>query len=1036
MCENPAADRLFICRNHYICRHKPSYHSMRNLIITAALLSAALQSPAADNDLYVYLKDGGLRVYPASVHVSHTLADGQLCIGLPDGSVARLSMASIDSVSTCPPQFMPGFTSFKFNNKFNGQLPTDVEGVISEDGNSITATVGAIGKSLTPSFKTDSEDAIVYIEDIEQQSKVSRRRFDKRVTYTVSMPGWTQMCLHKLSDEVWSDPAGATTEWQELELTTEMLYTNAPSNNEASEGLQMLLDGDQNTFFHSTWGSGAYEKLPLDECPYIDVKLNEGLNSLSFSYVTRQDLDNRTPQAWRIYGSSDGGTWQLLKELDEKDGVPQSGRGVEYHSPTISSSGAVRMLRLEMTRAEYKNYLCLAELRLYKDVVTEPGDEPELLQPAEYEYSMMPYGRSVTVDIDWLTDHADNVPRIEINTVCGRLPYDKTTYLDATITIDGAGVFPDLQDSVRIRGRGNSSWAGEWGKSPYRLKFASKVKPFGLTKGKSWVLQANAQRYSMLANATAMKIAQLVGTVAANHVIPVELYMNGEYRGSYIFTEQVGLSNNSVSLEDESDAVRLELDQYNEDWQFYESSYRMATVVKDPDLDEREDYKDLFSFIQDRWNGFTATVKEGGSQYEDEVDVEMLARYLVANEIVANCEIFHPKSTFLYNERIHDSNSPWVFGPVWDFDWAFGYEQNRNYGTSNPKIDFYNSMSDTGRMFFTAMRNNSDEVKRSVYKVYKQFMERDFDEMQDFIADYLEYARPSLLHNAEKWGDGNNYDYVRDNMQTWLATRAKHLFDMVDVYELNDHTGIALGDANCDGRISIADVVYAISYILGERLDGFSFDHADTDASGSVTMDDTEAIVALMMAETADRACHLRLPEAEAAIDAAALQVKPGEDAELPLTITVPEGNYTAAQFDITLPEGFTLDDVAVAAEGTDVTATFSALPDGGTRIALYSASCATLPTATEVSLLIHAADIVTDNSTVSISYASIVNTDGEEERMPSMAIGISSDPENAIQMLAGGNARNAIYNIDGRRVSGNSLPRGIYITGGRKIVR
>ena len=52
-----------------------------------------------------------------------------------------------------------------------------------------------------------------------------------------------------------------------------------------------------------------------------------------------------------------------------------------------------------------------------------------------------------------------------------------------------------------------------------------------------------------------MKAACLVGTAGANHIVPVELYMNGEYRGSYNFTEKVGFSNNSIDLDDETGAA-------------------------------------------------------------------------------------------------------------------------------------------------------------------------------------------------------------------------------------------------------------------------------------------------------------------------------------------------------------------------------------------------------------------------------------------------------------------------------------------------
>ena len=106
-------------------------------------------------------------------------------------------------------------------------------------------------------------------------------------------------------------------------------------------------------------------------------------------------------------------------------------------------------------------------------------------QPAS-SMAFQPYGTCYTVSVDWPTDRAVSVPTIYITTETGTPPGSKTTYINGTFEVDGAGVFPDMEETpMQIKGRGNSSWDGMWGKSPYRLKFESSVKPFGMTKGKS-----------------------------------------------------------------------------------------------------------------------------------------------------------------------------------------------------------------------------------------------------------------------------------------------------------------------------------------------------------------------------------------------------------------------------------------------------------------------------------------------------------------------------------------------------------------------
>ncbi|MDE6509773.1 MAG: hypothetical protein K2K99_06200, partial [Muribaculaceae bacterium] len=81
-----------------------------------------------------------------------------------------------------------------------------------------------------------------------------------------------------------------------------------------------------------------------------------------------------------------------------------------------------------------------------------------------------------------------NVPRIDIDTYeyCYEIT-SKTDYRYGRLTLDGRGIFPDATiDSMRIRGRGNSTWSMP--KKPYRLKFKTKTKLSGMKKGKNYVL--------------------------------------------------------------------------------------------------------------------------------------------------------------------------------------------------------------------------------------------------------------------------------------------------------------------------------------------------------------------------------------------------------------------------------------------------------------------------------------------------------------------------------------------------------------------
>ena len=474
--------------------------------------------------------------------------------------------------------------------------------------------------------------------------------------------------------------------------------------------------------------------------------------------------------------------------LTTDDGMPQE-QGAAYTSPVIALNGTYSYLRFKMLSGAYKNYLCLAEFLLEEAIPNDNPDEPVLIDPGEEEYVMMPYGRSYRLQLNWLADQ-HQVPRIDINTDNNQMISSKEVYLDATIAIDGQGVFPSLDAMpVQIKGRGNTSWSNNpWDKNPYRLKFAEKQKPLGLTKGKNWVLQANKQRNSMMSNAVGMKIARLVGTAAANHVTPVELYINGNYRGSYNLTEKVGFSNNSVDLDDESAATLLELDTYyDEAYKFRTNFYGLPVNIQEPDFSKEETTLTL----NDIKNDFNVVVRNI-YQHRDItnlVDVTMLGRFLMVNELIDNYEIQHPKSTFLYRANLNDPDSKWIFGPVWDLDWAYGYEHNGDYCTTDGYIDFWNATQMESIQFIKNLRyNTGTEVDKAVYRAWHNFVEEGgLEETLEFIDDYFTYSRSSFEHNAQQWGgEGNGYAEVANRMKSWIENRAHHVYSHLTPYDLTE----------------------------------------------------------------------------------------------------------------------------------------------------------------------------------------------------------------------------------------------------------
>ena len=480
-----------------------------------------------------------------------------------------------------------------------------------------------------------------------------------------------------------------------------------------------------------------------------------------------------------------------------------------------------------------------------KYVVGYPGDQILLPTPSS-GYAMHPYGREYTVTVDYVTDRITEVPRIDINTVGGENISSKEYYLDAEIIIDGMGVFPSMTDSVKIKGRGNTSWStNPNAKNPYRLKFASKKKPLGLPAGKNWVLLANNMLGSQLTNAYGMKASSLIGTVAVNHIIPVDLYVNGTYKGSYNFTEKVGLSNNSVDLPDESAAALLELDRYYDEpegQKFRSEPDGIPVNIKSPEFGVDPTIITL-NDISSRFNAFVQAV-ENGEDLEPFVDIDKLARYLLANELICNKEIFHPKSTFLYHENILEDSCRFIFGPMWDLDWGCGYVMNTpsSYFKNLTTYDFFNQVYTGDQYWFFNKLSKNRKLTRRMCEIMNDFMGEPLDELCEFCGEYYSFARTSIIRSRTAFPDYTSYLTQSGNAPNWFRTRAEFIAN-----RLNNAAALLLGDVDGDGRVSIDDVVMLIDHLLGDSP--IDEQNADIDGNGKISIDDVVGLIDLLLSD-------------------------------------------------------------------------------------------------------------------------------------------------------------------------------------------
>lgn len=359
---------------------------------------------------------------------------------------------------------------------------------------------------------------------------------------------------------------------------------------------------------------------------------------------------------------------------------------------------------------------------------------------------------SIDADEKYFIPSGASIPLIEIITeeYLEEIP-NKVDYKSGNFILKGFGVYEDIDTEVDIRGRGNSSW--EFAKKPYRLKFDKKVSLCGLPKAKSYVLLANYSDCSLIQNSLAFEIGKMLELPFTNRGIPVDVKLNGIYKGSYLLTNKPGINSGSVDI-DEDNSIMWELDvAYDEDYKFRSPLLDLPVMAVDPDLDDEkfEYWKNDFIEME------KAAIKGEAS---DLVDMDMLARYLLVYEVLKNDEIGWPKSVKLFKSK----GEKYIFGPIWDFDTAMGKVWKSDaYTTDNIKEPVWKnriiSYLEEDSQFKEAFKNHWGNIKNRL------------PEIIDFIDSYSSTLYNSAIRNQMLWRELEDFPTSVNKMKEWITLR-------------------------------------------------------------------------------------------------------------------------------------------------------------------------------------------------------------------------------------------------------------------------
>ncbi|MCQ2407952.1 MAG: CotH kinase family protein [Oscillospiraceae bacterium] len=408
----------------------------------------------------------------------------------------------------------------------------------------------------------------------------------------------------------------------------------------------------------------------------------------------------------------------------------------------------------------------------------------------------------------------------------------------------GSAVFFDAAGGIQyqggidtFKGRGNSSWFYSVRK-PFNIKLSEKADLYGMGKAKKWALLSNWNDQSNLRNAVASVLGQQSGLQYAGDSRFVDIYLNGEYYGTYELAERVEIQSQRVDITNlekatekvnekalseypmiiENGTFRGEevnsyryydipnnpeditggyLVQFQMRWrsaaaEFVTSRGHLLEIVE-PEYPTQAQVEYFRAFVQDMEDAIYAEdgYNAKGKHYSEYLDVESFAIGYLIQEITENPDGAQT-SFYLWKDSDLTGDGKLHYGPPWDFDLAFG-----NYGIGLKRPDGSMSYSYVTENLYPLYMNltgydvNHPERGSEIESILMKLWQK--DEYIRLLADlYAERFDAQLiaLSDPEQEG-GSGIQQMADSIANAMAMHNMrwHMYGVYPYKTLGSYTG-------------------------------------------------------------------------------------------------------------------------------------------------------------------------------------------------------------------------------------------------------
>lgn len=366
------------------------------------------------------------------------------------------------------------------------------------------------------------------------------------------------------------------------------------------------------------------------------------------------------------------------------------------------------------------------------------------------------------------------LPRVVIETEDFHEIRDRETEFPSKLQIYGKDTYESEVYSLTVRGRGNSSF--KMPKYGMKLEFDDKVSLFGMPKSRDWALIANFGDKTHLRNFMMTRLSEWLGSRWTPKMAFVEVYLNRKYMGLYLLSETVKVAKERVNIAENDTTFLVE----KEDIKKYDPPYVITDKefiyhIKSPKNPSEKSQQLLLDHLNDferaTWSFDAKTPKE----IRKWLSMEDFLPFYWIQEFSKNEDGNYARSVYFTWEK----GGPIRFGPLWDFDLAFGNaSREKNKGAEEWYIRYYRLYS---YIFW------SDWIESEAAAYWKEHRDK-FRALIDSVPLYVktiekavenEYRRWPIISNTENWALKDPYDSYEEGVEVmvqWMRER----FDWID----------------------------------------------------------------------------------------------------------------------------------------------------------------------------------------------------------------------------------------------------------------